>query len=488
VFAPEKWFDNEMRRVALEPLTLTCLFAVAAGANLVVAMALAGGRTLPAFGLGLLPLVLVLLAALVASDRSILVLATLAFAIFESPVSANPLPGTGGSIFVADLLLVLAIGSWSAAWLISPREDRPPMLRTAVISWPLLLFGVIAFIATLRGHYLYGTSVLGQALRLALYAGIVFAMSQIDSKKLFNALVVLFYTGAVYWTIQSGYHIATNTSVTSTALLSTGGMRWLSGGAAMYMAGALVLALVNLRVDRNARHRGVHLAVAVLATFCIASAFGRATFAALAVTLPILFLATRGIGSSLTTLLPIFAPFAILLALFVPRAIPDFLPTLQQRVFATTTDDENVRWREEANRAVWRQVEESPVYGVGYGRKASFVIGETYYQITQDPHNSFLFVLAGGGVIAFTAFFIVLGTFVVQALRRIGQTNGVHQALVIWALATWAVFMINSLSGPILTQPSFLLTIWILMLIPAVVRPTEREEIRDGLSGNRAPA
>jgi hypothetical protein len=45
----------------------------------------------------------------------------------------------------------------------------------------------------------------------------------------------------------------------------------------------------------------------------------------------------------------------------------------------------------------------------------------------------------------------------------------VPQAVVIWCLGTWTAFMINALAGPILTDATMLLTMWITMLLPAFV-------------------
>ena len=90
--------------------------------------------------------------------------------------------------------------------------------------------------------------------------------------------------------------------------------------------------------------------------------------------------------------------------------------------------DANVQWRLRANRAVLEQFREQPLVGVGFGRRSGFFIeveNETTglpalrrVEIGQDPHNGYVFLLAGGGILALGTFALLLGTFAIDVVRR----------------------------------------------------------------------
>ncbi len=61
----------------------------------------------------------------------------------------------------------------------------------------------------------------------------------------------------------------------------------------MFMAGALLLALLNLELDRRARRTALHLVMAGLATFALILTFQRTTFALVPLLVPLLLLAFR---------------------------------------------------------------------------------------------------------------------------------------------------------------------------------------------------
>jgi O-antigen ligase len=112
------------------------------------------------------------------------------------------------------------------------------------------------------------------------------------------------------------------------------------------------------------------------------------------------------------------------------------------------------------------------VTGVGFGRQTSFEISGQTVTIDGDPHNSYVYLLAGGGLLALGSFLALAATYAVDTLRRIRASTGVSQALVMWSLGTWLAFMINALAGPVFTDATMLLTIWILMVLPSIVATT----------------
>jgi O-antigen ligase len=463
-----------MRHEALRrPLAVSAFTTLAAG-NAAVGVGIATGRLLMVGAAALLPAALVATAGLIASNRAVLVFAALALDFTAIGALDEPITGLGG-VYPADVILVLAIASWVAAWLIAPADARPKPLRTPLLGWPLVLFAVVMLVAVLRGHEAYGASLLGQPLRLFLYAGIGLALTGITPRAFYQGIVVVFYAGTVYQALLAAYHLSAGTSVTPTFTLSTGGIRVISLGASMYLTGALVLALINLGHEQRANRRALHVVIALLALFGITLSFGRAAFAIAAIVLPLMLVLLRRTRRAVLALLPLFIPALVIAALYLPRTIPSLFPTLEARVTADQSTDINVRWRREANVTMLEQIREKPIQGVGYGRTSTFVFDGERRTLTQDAHNSFLFIGAVGGLIALGSFLLLVVFFLRDGVRALRGAVGVERGLVIWAVITWFVFMVNGFVGPVLTQPRFLLTIWILMLLPAAVLMQRRD-------------
>jgi O-antigen ligase len=461
-----------MRHEALRrPLTASALTTLAAG-NAAVGVGIATGRLL-VVGAALLPAVFVAVGSLIASNRAILVFAALALDFTAIRALDEPI-GLGG-IFPADLIVLAAVASWVAAWLIAPAEARPRSLRTPLLGWPLLLFAVVMISTVLRGHEAYGASLVAQPERLFLYAGIGLAMTGIRPRDLYKGIVVVFYAGTVYQALLAAYHLSAGTSVTPTHNLSTGGVRVLSLGASMYLTAALVLALINLGLEQRASRRALHITIALLALFGVILSFGRASFAIAAIVLPVMLVVLKRTRRAVLTLLPLFIPALVLVALYVPRTIPSLFPTLEARVTGELSTDLNVRFRREANAVILEQIREKPIQGVGYGRTSTFDLEGKRYDVTQDAHNSFLFIGAAGGSLALASFLLLMILFLRDGVRALRGETGVERALVIWAVITWFVFMLNTFSNPLLTQPRLLLSFWILLLLPAVVLTHRRD-------------
>ena len=462
-----------MREFAQQPLALS-LFATLAVVNVGLGVML-GTERMEGAALAVVPLLAVAVGALIASNRAILVYAAIAMNLLL------PLPLTGAlpldipvEIYLPDVLVLLAVGSWVAAWLVNPKATRPSSLRTQVLGWPLLLFGVALVVALARGHERYGTSLVSVPLRMLVYAGIAFAMTDLEPRKAYRWLVILFYGGTVWQVLVALYGVATGTSATDQVLLSTGGERVLAGSTAMFMTGALLLALLNVDLDHRAGRTGLHLLMAGLATFALVYTFQRTTFALVALLVPLFLLAFSRIRSRTAAFLPLCAPFIVLAVILIPRADPHFFPTLADRITATSSSDANVKWRREAYAAVWAQAKEAPITGVGFGRPASFVLNDVRTTVGQDPHNQFLYLWAGGGLLLFGSFILLLAVYLWESWRRFSTASGVERRLIFWAVSLWFVFVVNSLTGIVLTQPYLLLPFWILMVLPMIVRPGGR--------------
>jgi O-antigen ligase len=167
--------------------------------------------------------------------------------------------------------------------------------------------------------------------------------------------------------------------------------------------------------------------------------------------------------------LPLFAPVLVIGLLLLPTAAPDVLPTLQDRITGTSSQDANLIFRERAREAALEGVADEWLTGVGFGRVNRFQMERKVVTIGDDPHNSYAYLLAGGGVLALGAFVFLCVLYVLDAVTRLRHADPVGQALVVWAVGTWFVFMVNAATGPVLPHTIMLLTIWVLFALPSVV-------------------
>ena len=459
-----------LQLAALRHNARAAVLAACASANVAAGAALAAGR-LAGASILLLPPALLGFGALVDSNRAVLLFVGLGLNLTGLGIFTTPLPMPGSvQIFASDILVLLALVSWLAARLSRPPEARPNWLRSPVLGWPLLLLAITIFLGVLRGHERYGETFFGQPVRLVFYAGIAAAMTDLTARQAYRGIVAVFYAGAVWQFVLALYYLATGTSQTDTLALSTGGVRLLALSTAMYLACALVLAILNLELGGTAWQRVGHATMAGLAAFGIIVALGRTTFAAVGVLLPLLLLALRRARSTSISIVPLFIPILVVAGILVVHGAPDLLPTLRDRISASPSNDVSARWRENAYRVALHGVADEPIRGLGFGRKTSFVIENQTVEFKGDPHNSYIYLLAGGGALALGAFVLLTLVYLTDSVRRAVAATGVERALVVWSLAAWFVFAVNTATGPILTDPQLLLTIWIVMLLPALVR------------------
>jgi O-antigen ligase len=451
------------------------LAAASAGVGVMLAIARAEG-----VALAVLPVVLVAIGVLIASNRAVLVFVAFALCLLAPLPVSDPLPLQGIQVYPADVLVVLAVASWAVAWLINPKQARPSTPHTKLLGWPLLLFGVTLVAAVIRGHERYGESLFSLPLRFVLYAGIAFAISDLKPRDAYRWLVVVFYAGTLWQTGVAIRGYATGTSATDQIVLSTGGERVLAGSTAMFMAGALLLALLNLEFQRSSRKAALHLLMALLATFALVSTFQRTTFAVAGVLVPLFLLAFRRIGFRAAPYVPLVAPFLVLVALLVPKVDPTLFPTFVDRVTASPSTDATAQWRLKAYSAVWGQVRDAPLTGVGFGQPVRFIANNAHYDVGQDPHNQFLFLWAGGGLLLFGSFLLLLAVNLLEAWSRFRGASVESRRLIFWCTSLWFVFIVNSLTGIILTRSDLLLVFWILMLLPTTVRRREGDLARPG--------
>jgi O-antigen ligase len=383
----------------------------------------------------------------------------------------------GHHFFASDIVLLLTISTWLVARLTATR-DHDQRLRwpaTPVLGWPLVPLGVVLVTATIRGHTAYGTSLLNQPLRLVLFAAMGAAFAGVRPEQFYRVMVKAVYAVVIWQVLGGVYFLARHTVTTGTFYLSTGGQRSLSGTTAAYMASALFLALLNLQVERDAKRRLLHISIALLALVAIILAFNRTTFIGIALIVPVLVF-RRETFRALVSLAPLFAPVVALGLIALVSVKPSLVTTFTHRISVHPHNDLSVEWRQRAWSAVAAQVRESPLVGVGFGRISYFYLpnspgGPPVQQVvTQDAHEDYLWLLAGGGVLLLASYIGVIGTYLYDMRRRLkSAVEPYERVLVRWSLATVALLLFASFTSPVIVVSQTLLTLWTMLLLPAIV-------------------
>lgn len=467
-------------------LETPALVAATAAMSAAAAFALVEVSPPAAIALALLPVIALAVVYVLTSGQVVLYAAAIVLPITSVGLFTRPVVGP---LFPQDIIAALALGAWIFAKYLAPGRV-PPIPRTPVLGWPFVLFAAAILSATLRGHYAYGASLIGQPLRLFLYAAIVAALAGMTAQKMYRLLLVLFYPGAVVAALVAVFYLVTGGSATAADDLSTGGTRLLGISTSLYCAGALFLALLSLRLTQDLRARVLHLCVAAVATFGVIAAFGRAAYAAVALVGVVFMLTSGQLRKNLLSVVPLALPFLIVLAIGISQTAPDFVSAVTDRVFSPPARDANVQWRVEANHAVLAQVREQPLFGVGFGRDSEFFLSVEdpatglpalqRVEIGQDPHNGYIFLWAGGGLVLLGSFALLLGTFALDAVRRYRSTaDPTARLIILWACATLFPFLFNAASGASFESPENILTIWALLVLPSVV-PLTAEDSPEG--------
>src|SRR5262245_44913542 len=160
------------------------------------------------------------------------------------------------------------------------------------------------------------------------------------------------------------FNVATGRSATASSEVSTGGTRYVSNSATMFLAIGLVLAGLHLaREDRLLRRLGL----TILMSMALAGVFlglARSTWIALAAVTALALLFTPEARRSAIRFLALAAPVIVLVALIAPVAAPVQVQDVQQRVSRPQAQgkDESAVFREQAWGLMIERWQESPVF------------------------------------------------------------------------------------------------------------------------------
>ncbi len=442
---------------------------------LIVAVGAGVGLGQPLFVvIAALPLATVALVTIALKARWLLVLLALAVSYIGAPLTSRF--GVGPiNIWASDIIIAIAVGGWLADWLSRPKERRPGIPRSVVLGLPLMLLAFALLLGAERGSERYGASLIGMPLRLVLYAVIATAITNVTPRQALRGLTFLFYAGVLYQAGVAAYHIATGTSATEHLNLSTGGIRYIGIGPATYAGASVLIALLNLARARE--HRVLHLTFLAIACLTVLVSYTRTVWLLVGIEVLVCMALSRNARRAAISSIPIVTPFLILGVLVIATIKPDLIATFTERLSTPASQDSSVEWRARAYQAVLSGVDEERMLGVGFGRTTSFSINNQPNYIAGDPHNGYIYVYAGGGMVALGALILVILAHFFEVARRWRWADDDGRTLIAFSFALWFIFMGHAASEPVFTEPMMILTIWIAMLLPSIVAPPRRDPL-----------
>ena len=127
---------------------------------------------------------------------------------------------------------------------------------------------------------------------------------------------------------------------------------------------------------------------------------------------------------SLLWILPLLLPAMIAIALVIPLAAPTVVPTLSARLGASPSTDINVEWRTRALDSALDGLSQHPLTGFGFGHPVRFTFLGQLVDLTGDPHNSYVYILAGGGFLALGSLLAIMLAYLVDVARRMRERPG----------------------------------------------------------------
>ncbi len=169
--------------------------------------------------------------------------------------------------------------------------------------------------------------------------------------------------------------------------------------------------------------------------------------------------------------MPLLIPAVVLLSLVVLQLHPSLGTTLSNRLTGHLSSDPAVVERQREYDAMIHGLSRDPLLGFGFGRPVSWLSTDgTVHTGNGDLENSYAWILAGGGACALGALVVLILAFFRDAFGRLRGISGEARALVIFSLSFVFVLLVNALAGPILSDSTFALSLWVALLLPATVR------------------
>jgi O-antigen ligase len=412
----------------------------------------------------LLPFAALLVEKYLASNGVTLVVVAMVMNLSGLPFIGSPLATHPVNIYIPDVLVALAclhraVGTFG-------RRQTPgrltPSMRAA-----LSLFLLALTVGVFEGHAAYDTQFVSNATRLGLYSLFMLSTGTLTPAQLERGLRIGFYAGVVISALLGTYYLATGISQTTQSSLSTGGVRLIGLSAAMYAAGGMVMAMLSIVRTPPGASTKIHWSVLVLGLYLQVLSLGRATFIALAIVLPLIMLGSRAGRRRGVLVVLLLLTLGAGITLFNTPPLPPQVATFERRIFNSTAQDPDIQWRAKAAAAELSGIGGHLFSGFGFGRVAYFTLDNTFVPVLGgDPHDGFLYLLAGGGVLALGSFILVLAAAGGALFRRALRAPPDDMTVLLWAAGFLLIYVLNFATEPVLSQAQFMPTLWILLGIP----------------------
>jgi O-antigen ligase len=204
-------------------------------------------------------------------------------------------------------------------------------------------------------------------------------------------------------------------------------------------------------------------------------ALGRTTFAAVAVIIPVLLLGLRHLRRTLLAYAPLAAAVLAAAVALMLQVDPSLGSTFTKRLNTShVSNDPSLIQRQRKFDATLQGFGKEPILGLGFGRPVTFTaINGTVITFSGDPEDSYIYVLAGGGIVALGALILLFVSFFADALVRLRRSAGEDRALIMFAMSLVFILLVNALSYPLLSDPNLMLVLWVAMLLPTIARPRD---------------
>ncbi|MGH3025234.1 MAG: O-antigen ligase family protein, partial [Gaiellaceae bacterium] len=209
--------------------------------------------------------------------------------------------------------------------------------------------------------------------------------------------------------------------------------------------------------------------------------------AAVAVVVPVLLIGLRRLRRTMLAYAPLILVVLIAVVVVALQRVPSLGTALGDRLTGHVTNDPSLVQRERKFKATLQGFGAEPLLGLGFGRPVTFTaIDGTVVTFSGDPEDSYIYVLAGGGIFALAALIVLILAFFGDAVYRLRHARGEDRALIVLSMSLVFIFLVNASTYPTLSDPNLMLVLWIAMLLPTVVHG-ERSMSRAGRPERRPP-
>ncbi len=435
---------------------------------LAVGLLAGSGNLAIAAMIGMLPMLVIIGDAFLASNGVAVIIFAMVMNLTELSLARLPLFSHPFHLYLPDILVVLVFLHWALGKRPAGLVRQPP---PAAFLLAAAVFCATVLIGTVEGYTAYSTPLISNSSRLVIYAIFAVAVTRYTPAQLERGLRIGFYLGVVVTAVLGTYYLATGTSQTNQAVVTTGGDRTIALSTSMFVAGGMILALLSIARSRSFSEARLDWAILTLGIYEQILALSRTTLIALVILVPAILLSSREARRRVLVVALILGAVILSVVLVANPSTPAPIASFERRIFDTNSQDRDVLWRAQAAHAMLSGLDSHLLTGVGFGRSPYFTLRGLNEQVKGgDPHDGFIYLLSGGGLLALASFVsMILLSFRILA-RRITTASAGDRLVLWWSGAFLFVYLVNVATLPVISIVFYMPTLWILLGIPFTSR------------------